>query len=305
MVVASLKQKIMKEYVGDRMKAVIPAAGLGVRFLPLTKDMPKEMLPVVHKPTIQYVVEEAVSSGIKDILIITGRGKRSIEDHFDRSLELENVLGNNGRTEDLEEIIRIANMANIHYLRQKVPLGLGDAVLLARQHVGNEPFAVMLGDTINLSKVPVVKQLIDMHAELGGSIIAVEPVSRDKVQDYGIIKGTNISDNLYDIEDLVEKPSPEEAPSDMGITGTYVLSPRIFDCLERTPPGRGGEIQLTDALRLLSKEEKVYGLKFEGRRYDIGDKLGWLKTTMELALEDPKLGPQLSEYLQLLMAQQR
>lgn len=305
MVVASLKQKIMKEYVGDRMKAVIPAAGLGVRFLPLTKDMPKEMLPVVHKPTIQYVVEEAVSSGIKDILIITGRGKRSIEDHFDRSLELENVLGNNGRTEDLEEIIRIANMANIHYLRQKVPLGLGDAVLLARQHVGNEPFAVMLGDTINLSKVPVVKQLIDMHAELGGSIIAVEPVSRDKVQDYGIIKGTNISDNLYDIEDLVEKPSPEEAPSDMGITGTYVLSPRIFDCLERTPPGRGGEIQLTDALRLLSKEEKVYGLKFEGRRYDIGDKLGWLKTTMELALEDPELGPQLSEYLQLLMAQQR
>ncbi|NLI74350.1 MAG: UTP--glucose-1-phosphate uridylyltransferase GalU [Euryarchaeota archaeon] len=287
------------------MKAVIPAAGLGVRFLPLTKDMPKEMLPVVHKPTIQYVVEEAVSSGIKDILIITGRGKRSIEDHFDRSLELENVLGNNGRTEDLEEIIRIANMANIHYLRQKVPLGLGDAVLLARQHVGNEPFAVMLGDTINLSKVPVVKQLIDMHAELGGSIIAVEPVSRDKVQDYGIIKGTNISDNLYDIEDLVEKPSPEEAPSDMGITGTYVLSPRIFDCLERTPPGRGGEIQLTDALRLLSKEEKVYGLKFEGRRYDIGDKLGWLKTTMELALEDPELGPQLSEYLQLLMAQQR
>jgi len=286
------------------MKAIIPAAGKGVRFLPLTKDMPKEMLPVVHKPTIQYVVEEAVAAGITDILIITGRGKRSIEDHFDRSLELESVLDNNGRQKELDEIMRIANMATIHYVRQKVPRGLGDAVLLARQHVGNEPFAIMLGDTINLSAVPVVKQLMDVQARMGGSVIAVEPVAREKVGDYGIIKGTQVSDRLYDIDDLVEKPSPEEAPSNLGITGTYVLSPLIFDCIERTPPGRGGEVQLTDALRLLSKEEKVYGLQFDGRRYDIGDKLGWLKTTMELALGDPDLGPPLRDHMRSLMERQ-
>ena len=284
------------------MKAVIPAAGLGVRFLPLTKDMPKEMLPVVHKPTIQYVVEEAVAAGIDDILIITGRGKRSIEDHFDRSIELENVLGNNGRKKELDEIMRIANMATIHYVRQKMPRGLGDAVLLAKQHVGNEPFAVMLGDTINLSAVPVVRQLMDIQSRMGGSVIAVEPVAPEKVRDYGIIGGKSISDGLYEIDELVEKPSPGDAPSNLGITGTYVLSPRIFDCLERTPPGRGGEVQLTDALRLLSKEEKIYGLKFQGRRHDIGDKLGWLKTTMELALNDPELGPPLREHLRSLMA---
>jgi UTP--glucose-1-phosphate uridylyltransferase len=285
------------------MKAVIPAAGLGVRFLPLTKDQPKEMLPVVHKPTIQYVVEEAVAAGIDDILIITGRGKRSIEDHFDRSIELECALDQNGRRKELAEVMRIANMATIHYVRQKVQRGLGDAVLLARQHIGDEPFAVMLGDTINLSAVPVVRQLMDVRKEMGGSVIAVEPVPRDKVRDYGMIKGARISDRLYEIEDLVEKPSPEDAPSDLGITGTYVLSPRIFDCLERTPPGRGGEVQLTDALRLLSKEERVYGLQFEGRRYDIGDKLGWLKTTMELGLDDPELGPPLREHLRALISQ--
>lgn len=284
------------------MKAVIPAAGMGVRFLPLTKDMPKEMLPVVHKPTIQYVVEEAVGAGINDVLIITGRGKRSIEDHFDRSIELENVLGNNGRQKELDEIMRIANMATIHYVRQKVPRGLGDAVLLAKQHIGNEPFAVMLGDTINLSDIPVVKQLMDVQARMGGSVIAVEPVAPEKVRDYGIIGGEVITDGLYEIDELVEKPSPEDAPSNLGITGTYVLSPRIFDCLERTPPGRGGEVQLTDALRLLSREESIYGLKFQGRRYDIGDKLGWLKTTMELALDDPELGLPLREHLRSLMA---
>lgn len=194
---------------------------------------------MVHKPTIQYVVEEAVAAGIEDILIITGRGKRSIEDHFDRSMELENVLGNNGRQKELDEIKRVANMATIHYVRQKVPRGLGDAVLLAKQHVGDEPFAVMLGDTINLSAVPVVRQLMGVQAKMGGSVIAVEPVAREKVRDYGIIKGESISDGLYEIEELVEKPAPEDAPSNLGITGTYVLSPRIFDCLERTPPGRG------------------------------------------------------------------
>lgn len=285
------------------MKAVIPAAGLGVRFLPMTKDQPKEMLPVVHKPTIQYVVEEAVAAGIDDILIITGRGKRSIEDHFDRSIGLENALGNNGHEKELAEVMRIANMATIHYVRQKVQRGLGDAVLLARKHIGDEPFAVMLGDTINLSAVPVVRQLMDMQRERGGSVIAVESVPREKVRDYGMIKGKEVAERLYEIEDLVEKPFPEDAPSDLGITGTYVLSPRIFDCLERTPPGRGGEVQLTDALRLLSKEEKVYGLQFEGKRYDIGDKLGWLKATMELALDDPELGPPLREHLRTLIPQ--
>jgi len=284
------------------MKAVIPAAGLGVRFLPLTKDMPKEMLPVVHKPTIQYVVEEAVAAGITDILIITGRGKRSIEDHFDRSFELECSLERNGRQRELDEVTRIANMANVHFVRQKSPRGLGDAVLLAKQHVGDEPFAVMLGDTINVSAVPVVKQLMDVQRERGGSVIAVEPVSRDKVRDYGIIAGRQVADRLWAVDDLVEKPAPEDAPSDLGITGTYVLSPRIFDCIERTPPGRGGEVQLTDALRLLRQEEPLYGLQFEGARYDIGDKLGWLKTTMRLALEDPELGPPLQEYLRSLIA---
>ncbi|NLK26539.1 MAG: UTP--glucose-1-phosphate uridylyltransferase GalU [Euryarchaeota archaeon] len=285
------------------MKAVIPAAGMGIRFLPMTKDQPKEMLPVVHKPTIQYVVEEAVAAGITDILIITGRGKRSIEDHFDRSFELECALEKNGRERELAEIMRIANMADIHFVRQKSPRGLGDAVLLARQHVGNEPFAVMLGDTINLSAVPVVRQLMDVQGERGGSVIAVEPVAPNKVQDYGIISGKRISDRLYAIDDLVEKPLPENAPSNLGITGTYVLSPRIFECIERTPPGRDGEIQLTDALRLLQKEEPLYGLQFEGTRYDIGDKLGWLKTTMRLALEDPELGPPLREYLSDFIAE--
>lgn len=286
------------------MKAVIPAAGLGVRFLPLTKDQPKEMLPVVHKPTIQYVVEEAVAAGITDILIVTGRGKRSIEDHFDRSFELECALERNGRKKELDEVMRVANMANVHFVRQKSPRGLGDAVLLARQHVGDEPFAVMLGDTINMSAVPVVKQLMDVQRERGGSVIAVEPVDRDKVRDYGIIAGTAVSERLYAVDDLVEKPSPEDAPSNLGITGTYVLSPRIFDCLERTPPGRGGEVQLTDALRLLREEEPLYGLQFEGTRYDIGDKLGWLKTTMRLALEDPELGPALREYLRDLTGEE-
>jgi len=293
---------ITKEYAGDGMKAVIPAAGMGVRFLPLTKNMPKEMLPVVHKPTIQYVVEEAVAAGIDDILIITGRGKRSLEDHFDHSFELEQALEHNGRQGDLDEIRRIVNMANIHYVRQKSPRGLGDAVLLAKQHVGDEPFAVMLGDTINVSAVPVVKQLMDVQRERGGSVIAVEPVPLEKVRDYGIIKGKKIAERLYEVEGLVEKPLPQDAPSDLGITGTYVLSPRIFDCIERTPPGRGGEVQLTDALRLLGKEEALYGLQFEGVRYDIGDKLGWLKTTMHLALEDPELGEPLRKYLSDLMS---
>lgn len=283
------------------MKAVIPAAGFGIRFLPMTKDQPKEMLPVVHKPTIQYVVEEAVAAGITDILIVTGRGKRSIEDHFDSSPELEKLLADRGREKELAEIRAISDMANIHFIRQKVPRGLGDAVLLAKQHVGKEPFVVMLGDTINVARVPVVKQLMDVHDERGGSIIAVEPVAREKIRDYGIIKGTKVDDRTYLIEDLVEKPSPEQAPSNLGITGTYLLSPEIFECLEKTPPGKGGEVQLTDALRCLNQRERMHGFVFEGTRYDIGDKLGWLKTTFELALDDPELGPELRPFVRGLM----
>ena len=279
------------------MKAVIPAAGFGIRFLPMTKEQPKEMLPVVHKPTIQYVVEEAVAAGITDILIITGRGKRSIEDHFDSSPELEKMLGDKGRKKELEEVRAISDMANIHFIRQKVARGLGDAVLLAKQHVGNEPFAVMLGDTINLARVPVVKQLVDVQKARGGSVIAVEPVAREKIKDYGIIKGSKVADRTYLVEDLIEKPSPEQAPSNLGITGTYVLSPAIFDCLERTPPGKGGEVQLTDALRLLNQAERIHGYVFEGTRYDIGDKAGWLKTMFELALDDPEMGPELRPFV--------
>jgi UTP--glucose-1-phosphate uridylyltransferase len=279
------------------MKAVIPAAGFGIRFLPMTKDQPKEMLPVVHKPTIQYVVEEAVAAGITDILIITGRGKRSIEDHFDCSPELEKLLLERGREKELREIRAISDMANIHFIRQKVPRGLGDAVLLAKQHVGKEPFAVMLGDTINVAKVPVVKQLMDVQAQRGGSVIAIEPVAREKIRDYGIIKGTKVADRTYLVQDLVEKPVPEQAPSNLGITGTYVLSPRIFECLERTPPGKGGEVQLTDALRCLNQLERLHGYVFEGTRYDIGDKLGWLKATFEMALDDPELGPELRPFV--------
>ncbi|WP_019176729.1 UTP--glucose-1-phosphate uridylyltransferase GalU [Methanomassiliicoccus luminyensis] len=283
------------------MKAVIPAAGFGVRFLPLTKDQPKEMLPVVHKPTIQYVVEEAVAAGITDILVITGRGKRSLEDHFDRSLDLEMLLERQGRTKELDMIRKISNMADIHYIRQKNPNGLGDAIHLARRHVGNEPFAVMLGDNIHRSEVPVVKQLIDVHEQVGGSVISVEAVPQEKLKDYGNIKAKKISDRLYQVLDLIEKPGPEEAMSNLGITGTYVLTPKIFDCLERTPPGRGGEIQLTDALRLLNTTDPIYGYVFEGTRYDVGDKPGWLRATIDLALQDPELGPQLRPYVAELM----
>lgn len=283
------------------MKAVIPAAGFGVRFLPLTKDQPKEMLPVVHKPTIQYVVEEAVAAGITDILVITGRGKRSLEDHFDRSLDLEMLLERQGRTAELDMVQKISNMADIHFIRQKVPRGLGDAIYLARRHVGNEPFVVMLGDNIHRSKVPVVKQLMDAHEQVGGSVISVEAVPPEKLKDYGNIKTKKVSDRLYQVLDLIEKPRPEEVMSNFGITGTYVLSPKIFECLERTAPGRGGEIQLTDALRYLNDAESIYGYVFEGMRYDVGDKPGWLKATFDLALADPELGPQLRPYVAELM----
>jgi UTP--glucose-1-phosphate uridylyltransferase len=287
------------------MKAVIPAAGLGIRFLPMTKVQPKEMLPVVDKPTIQYVVEEAIAAGITDIIIVTGAGKRAIEDHFDKSPELEAVLERQGRTKELKEIRRIADMVDIHYIRQKVPKGLGDAIYCARNHIGREPFAVMLGDTINISKVPVVKQLMNVHEEVGASVLAVEPVPKEKISDYGIIDGKLIRKRLYLIDNLVEKPRPDDAPSNIGITGTYVLTPGIFDCIERTSAGTNGEVQLTDALRILRKKEKVYGYWFEGIRYDIGDKLGWMRTNFELTLNHPQFSEQVRDFMHEVLEKSR
>jgi UTP--glucose-1-phosphate uridylyltransferase len=295
----------MKGYAGDAMKVVIPAAGWGMRFLPLTKEQPKEMLPVVDKPTIQYVVEDALAAGISDIVIITGRHKRGIEDHFDRSYELESILEKGNRLEYLKKVREISAMADIHFIRQKEQKGLGDAVLRAQQHIGNEPFAVMLGDTIYRSKVPVVKQLIDMHKKTGTSVIAIESVPMEKVKDYGIISGQEVEDGLFLIDDLVEKPLPELAPSNLAIAGTYVLTPEIFDCIERTPPGLNGEVQLTDALRLLRKQQDIYGWRFEGKRYDIGDMIGWMKTQMELVLEHPQYAKQMREHMEMLLQKER
>jgi len=257
---------------------------------------------VVDKPTIQYVVEEALAAGITDIVIITGRHKRGIEDHFDRSYELESILERSNKREYLRQVRDISALADIHYIRQKEQRGLGDAVLRAKQHIGREPFAVMLGDTIYRSKVPVVKQLMQVHEKTGRSVIAVEPVPREKVKDYGIISGKEVEKGLFRIDDLVEKPLPELAPSNMAIAGTYLLTPAIFDCLERTPPGLNGEVQLTDALRLLSKQEDIYGWRFEGKRYDIGDMLGWLKTQMELSLRNPLYAEQLRRHMEELLS---
>ena len=265
-------------------KAVIPAAGLGTRFLPATKAQPKEMLPVVDKPVIQYVVEEAISSGIKDILTITGKGKRAIEDHFDKS-ELED--------EFLDEINKIMNHVNLLYTRQREPRGLGDAVYHAKSFVGEEAFAILLGDTITIPEC--TKELIKKYEEFKTSIIAVEEVPKEKISSYGIIKGKEVEGGMYLVEDLVEKPPPEEAPSNLGIIGRYVLTPAIFDAIERTPPGKGNEIQLTDALRLV--REKIYAYVYRGRRYDIGNKLDWIKSNIELSLADDRFKEELKSFL--------
>ncbi|MEM0449416.1 MAG: UTP--glucose-1-phosphate uridylyltransferase GalU [Methanomassiliicoccales archaeon] len=279
------------------MKAVIPAAGLGTRFLPLTKGQPKEMLPIVDKPTIQYVVEEALAAGIDDIIIVTGRDKRAIEDHFDHCFELESYLRMHGRLRELEELEKISNMASIHYVRQKRAAGLGDAIYQARKHIGGESFAVMLGDTIYRSNIPVVSQLNKVHAKTKSSVIAMERVPKSKVSKYGIIKGKMIQKGVMEISDLVEKPSLEQAPSNIAIAGTYILTPSIFDCISRTEPGLNGEVQLTDALRLLLNREKIYGLMIEGVRYDVGDMLGWLKTNMVFVLEDPRYANDMKKFL--------
>src|ERR1019366_4776029 len=276
-------------------KAVLPAAGLGTRFLPATKAQPKEMLPVVDKPLIQYVVEECVASGIDNIIIVTGRGKNAIEDHFDSSPELESFLQSKGKPELAKLVHDIGNMVHFSYTRQKEALGLGHAVLVAKELVGNEPFAVLLGDVIIPGPRPATRQLVEVYEATGKGAIAVEEVPHAKTGLYGIVDVEPANDprwgeRLLRIRDLVEKPSSSEAPSNLGITGRYVLPPEVFDCLERTKPGRGGEIQLTDALRLLAKENGLLAYIYEGKSYDAGDKLGFLKASVEIALENPEFG---------------
>jgi len=270
-------------------KAVIPAAGHGTRFLPATKAQPKEMLPVVDKPVIQYVVEEAVAAGIRDILVITGRGKRSIEDHFDHSFELEHYLEQAGKLEDLKAMEAIADMADIHYVRQRKPLGLGHAVSVAREHVGDEPFAVMLGDDMMTTGSNVLADMMDMHERLQQSVVAVKEVPHNEISLYGCVAPQGNADGDITITGIVEKPDPADAPSNLAVMGRYVFTPDIFDAIERTVPGRGGEIQLTDAIALLLEKQPVYAHTFDKGRYDIGNKVDFLRATVELALERPDL----------------
>ncbi|CUH94456.1 UTP-glucose-1-phosphate uridylyltransferase [Propionispora sp. 2/2-37] len=277
-------------------KAVIPAAGLGTRFLPATKAQPKEMLPIVDKPAIQYIIEEAMQSGIEEILIITGRNKRAIEDHFDRAVELELTLKEQGKYE-LLGMIEELSAVTIHYVRQKEAKGLGHAVLCARQFVGQEPFAVLLGDDIIDSAVPCLKQLMDVYDDRPGTILGTQEVPAGKVSSYGIVKPELIKNRLYRALDLIEKPAPEEAPSRLAVLGRYIIEPEIFTLLENTAPGRGGEIQLTDALKQLAAEKDVYAYNFEGRRYDIGDKQGYLEATVEFALKRTDLREDFLRYL--------
>ena len=281
-------------------KAIIPAAGLGTRFLPATKAQPKEMLPIVDKPTIQYIIEEAVQSGIEDIIIVTGRGKRAIEDHFDKTYELEETLAKKEKFDQLEEIQGISKLANIHYIRQKEPLGLGHAIACASRFVGNEPFAVLLGDDIVHSpEYPCLKQLIDAYEEHDASVIGVQQVPEQDVSKYGVVsfdKSENMG-NVFAVNDLVEKPSVSKAPSNYAIMGRYVLTPGIFTILESQEPGAGGEIQLTDAIKRLNEQQYVMACEFEGQRYDVGDKFGFIKATVEYALDREDLKSDVTEYL--------
>jgi UTP--glucose-1-phosphate uridylyltransferase len=286
-------------------KAVLPAAGLGTRFLPATKAQPKEMLPVVDKPLIQYVVEECVASGIDNIIIVTGRGKNAIEDHFDSSPELESFLESKGKSDLAELVHNIGNMVHFSYTRQKEALGLGHAVLVAKELVGDEPFAVLLGDVIIPGPCPATKQLCQVYERTGIGAIAVEEVPRAKTGLYGIVDVEPSTEagagaKLMKIRNLVEKPNPADAPSNLAVTGRYVLPPEIFDCLERTKPGRGGEIQLTDALQLLANESGLYACVYEGKSYDAGDKLGFLKASVEIGLENKEFGDEFREYLRAL-----
>ncbi|MBG9586884.1 UTP--glucose-1-phosphate uridylyltransferase GalU [Cytobacillus firmus] len=278
-------------------KAIIPAAGLGTRFLPATKSQPKEMLPIVDKPTLQYIVEEAVESGIEEILIITGRNKSSIEDHFDKSLELELELEAKKKYELLNEVRSISEMINIHYIRQKEPKGLGHAIYCAKSFIGNEPFAVLLGDDIVYGKKPCLKQLIEAYELYSTSILGVQTVNTNDISKYGIIQGEYIRESIYKVNSLVEKPSIKNAPSNIAILGRYIITPSIFDILENIRPGLGGEIQLTDALKELSKTESLFAIAFEGTRYDVGDKLGFLQATIDFALRREDLREDFLSYL--------
>lgn len=278
-------------------KAIIPAAGLGTRFLPATKAQPKEMLPIVDKPTIQYIIEEAVASGIEEILIITGRNKRAIEDHFDKSVELELDLKSKHKDDLLQLVEDISNMAQIHYIRQKEPRGLGHAIYCAKTFVGDEPFAVMLGDDVVDNDVPCLKQMIEVFEEYKTTVLGVQPVPKCDVNKYGIVKGKFIEDGVYKVKDLVEKPDVDKAPSDIAILGRYIITPRIFEILEHTQPGKGGEIQLTDALKELLSLEAMYAYTFKGKRYDVGDKLGFLQATVEYALKRDDIKDEFLEYL--------
>jgi UTP--glucose-1-phosphate uridylyltransferase len=278
-------------------KAVIPAAGLGTRFLPATKAQPKEMLPIIDTPTIQYVVQECVESGIDDILIISGKGKRSIEDHFDRNYELESRIQEREDEALYTQLRHIESMANIHFIRQKELNGLGDAIYHARFHCGNEPFAVLLGDTIVDSVIPVTQQLIDSYEQYGQTVISVETVPWEKVSRYGIVGGSNLSDRVLQISELIEKPDRDQAPSNLAIAGRYILTPEIFRALEKTPRGKGNEIQLTDALRILLKEEGMIANIVEGKRYDIGNKMDFLKTTVEFALKRKEFAAGFEQFL--------
>ena len=283
-------------------KAIIPAAGLGTRFLPATKAQPKEMLPIVDKPTLQYIIEECVQSGIEEILIITGRNKKSIEDHFDRSVELEMELEKAGKQEMLEMVREISDMVNVHFIRQKQPRGLGHAIFCAKTFVGDEPFAVLLGDDVVYNdKKPCLKQLIDCYGEYKTSVLGVQTVDPQDVNKYGIVGGLHIEDRVYKVKELVEKPSVEEAPSNVAILGRYIITPKIFEILENTAPGKGNEIQLTDALLKLIEHEAMYAYDFEGRRYDVGDKLGFLEATVEYALRKEDLRDGFIEYLKTII----
>ncbi|MCI2252747.1 UTP--glucose-1-phosphate uridylyltransferase GalU [Domibacillus sp. PGB-M46] len=285
-------------------KAIIPAAGLGTRFLPATKAMPKEMLPIVDKPTIQYIVEEAIESGIEDIIIVTGKGKRAIEDHFDHSFELEQNLLSKGKFELLSEVQKSSKLVDIHYIRQKEPKGLGHAIWCARKFIGDEPFAVLLGDDIVKADTPCLKQMIDQYNRYNASILGVQTVQEEAVSRYGIVDGSMIDNRLYSVRGLVEKPAREEAPSNLAILGRYILSPKIFELLNSQKPGAGGEIQLTDAIAQLNEHEAVYAYDFEGTRYDVGEKMGFIQTNIEFALQHKELRSELMAYLSSIVSQE-
>ncbi len=283
-------------------KAVIPAAGLGTRFLPATKAQPKEMLPIVDKPTIQYIIEEAVASGIENIVIVNGRNKGSIEDHFDRSIELELELELKQKLDELKMVKAISEMTNIFFIRQKKPLGLGHAVLCAREFIGNEPFAVLLGDDVVVSKTPALRQMIDVFNEYHSSVLGVQTVPHELTFQYGIVDGKAVDDGVYKVKDLVEKPSIDETPSDIAILGRYILTPEVFSYLSSQEKGAGDEIQLTDALKRMAKDEAVYAFDFKGHRYDCGSKIGFLQANLEFALRRPELREELETYLKTLSA---